>query len=398
MLRVVSHRAPGEEDVLLDDTDTVSTIPVVVKSSPFTILLQRDTGISVSKDISGNGVVMERLKNKARDNFAVDCSLHYHCEGNKAVDYIRSKPVDFKVVPSGQQDTFAVEIKIKVLTSQHEDLLFKVFIQEIDPVTKAPIPGMCCFTSPIKVVSKPDQIKKGKEDSKPTRLLNSVPMILKPPPASPVPLMMSIPLAANPIGQAEITVIMDALARIEAKTTVQRRLLEKIESDSATRTPSRQIPPSPSPHQSPSAQISSSAPSASSPMQMQMQSHLTSSQEGGKRLREIKIEKADENGMQAFQTAFSRVVSSYGRLSPEQKLDFVRNAFHGFTQPEYEQLFELVDMLSSVGLQRSINNTQGTLNSISSFGTMNDVTLSPLGYEPQQDFNGVLPFNPNFIM
>lgn len=46
------------------------------------------------------------------------------------------------------------------MTSHHEDLLFKVKIQGYNPITKQEIVGLNLITFPIKVISKPEQLKK----------------------------------------------------------------------------------------------------------------------------------------------------------------------------------------------------------------------------------------------
>ena len=45
--------------------------------------------------------------------------------------------------------------------SQLEDMLFRIRVSVLDPVTKVPVSdALCAVSDPIKVVSKPEQIKK----------------------------------------------------------------------------------------------------------------------------------------------------------------------------------------------------------------------------------------------
>jgi len=68
------------------------------------------------------------------------------------VSFVKNEPLDYKINigESGQKAT--VELRIKVLTSQHEDMLFRVRIAAI-------IDGQAyeCHTQPIKVISKMTQ-------------------------------------------------------------------------------------------------------------------------------------------------------------------------------------------------------------------------------------------------
>jgi len=100
--------------------------------------------------------------------------LHnYHCEvkllydddsmNNKEVDFVKSKPLQVKSTLNQSGNKLTLEARIKVLTSQLEDMLFKVGVSVCDPQTKQEI--LVAYSEAIKVISKSDQVKKKKSSS-----------------------------------------------------------------------------------------------------------------------------------------------------------------------------------------------------------------------------------------
>lgn len=94
------------------------------------------------------------------NHVAFNCELHYDVEGMKEVDYIKDKPFQFKAKPNDRGDQVQLELRLKVLTSQHEDMFFICSIQGFDPHTKNEIPELHAYSHPIKVISKPEQLRK----------------------------------------------------------------------------------------------------------------------------------------------------------------------------------------------------------------------------------------------
>jgi len=82
------------------------------------------------------------------------------------VGYVKTEPFEYKVNMLDNGSKASVEVKIKVLTSQHEDMLFRIKIAGTDPITHRVVE---CFTQPIKVISKlaPPKSKQGKEQLSP---------------------------------------------------------------------------------------------------------------------------------------------------------------------------------------------------------------------------------------
>jgi len=76
------------------------------------------------------------------------------------VSYVKHQPLEYKVNISESGLKAIVEIKIKVLTSQHEDMLFRIRFSAVDPVTNLEFQ---VFSEPIKVISKLTQLSKKKD-------------------------------------------------------------------------------------------------------------------------------------------------------------------------------------------------------------------------------------------
>eukprot|EP01090_Pellita_catalonica_P004380 TRINITY_DN14206_c0_g1_i1.p1 TRINITY_DN14206_c0_g1~~TRINITY_DN14206_c0_g1_i1.p1 ORF type:complete len:407 (-),score=65.63 TRINITY_DN14206_c0_g1_i1:147-1367(-) len=103
----------------------------------------------------------------------VIASLVFDCETNKEVPFFKQRPVEYKGHVNDRADVMNMDVKIKVLTSHCENMLFRLKFACIDPRTNKQFPSLVAFSAPIKVISKPDQLKrkrstgqKGKTKSK----------------------------------------------------------------------------------------------------------------------------------------------------------------------------------------------------------------------------------------
>jgi hypothetical protein len=115
------------------------TVHIVVKNQPFV----------VSLGLAGNATFGESSK--------IDCRLVYDSESLKEVDFVKKSPMECKIVQTESPAQINVELKMKVLTSQLEDMLFRIRFTVLDSETLRPL---TVLTEPIKVVSKPEQAKK----------------------------------------------------------------------------------------------------------------------------------------------------------------------------------------------------------------------------------------------
>jgi len=116
----------------------------VIKNHPFTLRV----GFSSDTSINFNIVNTEAI-------------LVYDQEGpEKEVDFVKAKPLEYFTHTNDKGDQLFVQIRIKVLSSQHEDMFFRVKLNNYSTTTKEFIPALTIYSQPIKVISKPDQIKK----------------------------------------------------------------------------------------------------------------------------------------------------------------------------------------------------------------------------------------------
>jgi len=116
----------------------------VIKNHPFTLRV----GYNGDSSINFNNVNTEAI-------------LVYDQEGpEKEVDFVKAKPLEYFTHTNDKGDQLFVQIRIKVLSSQHEDMFFRVKLNNYSTTTKEFIPALTIYSQSIKVISKPDQIKK----------------------------------------------------------------------------------------------------------------------------------------------------------------------------------------------------------------------------------------------
>jgi len=163
-------------------------IHVVVKNSPFSITFgfpNSSVSSSVSTDLH---------------DYNVEAKLLYDSDLEKDVDFVKAKPLLAKITLNQTGSKMTVEGRIKVLTSQLENSLFRMGIFVYDRQTKE-LAFPITYSEAIKVISKSDQVKKKKvteheEEKKKKRNISDV--------------------------------LSDALEYIEAKQSEQVELLENL--------------------------------------------------------------------------------------------------------------------------------------------------------------------------
>lgn len=173
---------------------------VVVKNSPF----QMVCGVS------------ENRVNFNKFNF--DVKLMYDMDGDKEVAWVKTKPVECKPVINDEGDRISFDaIKIKVLSSHHEDNLFRLKLIVWDPNNQD-----CEYTllsNPIKVISKPLR-NKAKKELKCDNILSS-----------PGSASLSTPIRSNKRSFSDITSSNDfqILEKIDSILEAQRQTNKQIE-------------------------------------------------------------------------------------------------------------------------------------------------------------------------
>jgi hypothetical protein len=129
---------------LCEDADikskTGKSVHIVVKNSPFSLTFSpQNENVDLRK-------------------YNLDVKLLYDAYAEKEVDFVKEKPIGYKVSLNQAGNKLTVEVRIKVLTSQLEDMLFKVGVYGTDPTTSKQY--FLGASEAIRVISKSDQVKK----------------------------------------------------------------------------------------------------------------------------------------------------------------------------------------------------------------------------------------------
>jgi hypothetical protein len=277
-LVIVKHKTHSEEMVSRNGLQRL--VHIVVKNSPFHLQL----GVTNSS--------------KCRLDFnqvAFEAFLLYDCDDLKDVDFVKVKPMDFKSTPSENGQQLQVELRIKVLTSQHEDMLFRVKIQGFHPLTREELPGLSVITPPIKVISKPEQLKKKQPSKK--RTLSDM--------------------------------LVDTMVRIEKKQEEQQQLLERMMK-----------------HQSDHVSSTLEKKQKTDELSSSLWEILPDPS------KECEKESKKEEKALDFEEAFGNLMRAYNSMSPEERPETIRKVIRNSSTRDTERLSELLDLFWTEGLQR----------------------------------------------
>jgi len=285
LITIVKQTSPFEERVTRSGIQR--DIHVVIKNSPFIVQI----GVAKNCEIDLNHVAFE-------------ATLLYDTDGGeKGVDFVKVKPIEYKCVPSEAGDQVAIELRIKVLTSQHEDMFFKVSIQGQDPITKQDIPNLRVLTAPIKVISKPEQLKK----------------------RQPIPL--------PPTNSKKRTVndmVVEAVTRIEKAQSDQTMLMEKLLEVSAM-----------------SGNMGIGLMGGNAPKRL----HHEMSNSWDFPLSRVQQQKETEFSND-FEGSFVQFLKIFSATDPNHRAEKVRRIARTLSSADSEAFSELADMLNSEGLGR----------------------------------------------
>lgn len=224
------------------------------------------------------------------------------------VTYVKNEPMEYKVIigEGGYKATF--ELRIKVLTSQHEDMLFRVRIQAFDPLTQMTFGAT---SLPIKVISKLTQLKK--KDMSP---------------------------AAAPNQKKRITndVISSMLAQLNQQVQRQQKCIEMIMQKLMLETPP-QILPNSMPDPLETLQIATSAINSIAETSVQHES-LSASQD--------MLRPPD------FETAFQQFVNAFANLPPHERRARLANMLEAVSADQLtDYLYDVMDNLPQKKKQRT---------------------------------------------
>lgn len=163
------------------ETPTETSQLDMSNSAPQLVVLAQ--GSVMQENFSKNGiakqvhVVVKNLMFHVEVGSSVDlnkCSLEaklyydFDKEEDEKIEvaYVRNEPLEYKSAVSESGFKATVELRIKVLTSQHEDMLFRVHLSAVDPLTGQ---AFGCWTAPIKVISKLTQVNKKEKEATPSK-------------------------------------------------------------------------------------------------------------------------------------------------------------------------------------------------------------------------------------
>uniref|UniRef100_A0A7S4MG65 Uncharacterized protein n=1 Tax=Vannella robusta TaxID=1487602 RepID=A0A7S4MG65_9EUKA len=146
-LVILEHTSLAEEKFAKNGIQ--KNVHVVVKNTPFHITVGF-ANLSSPSQLNFNIVTAEVL-------------LMYDCEGDRFVDFIKNKPLEYKGTMNDTGDKMTLEIRMKKLSSHLEDMFFKIRVKGVDSQTKEDIPNLHVTSQPIKVVSKPEQVTRIKQ-------------------------------------------------------------------------------------------------------------------------------------------------------------------------------------------------------------------------------------------
>lgn len=143
---LLEQSSPYQERITINGVQ--KRVHVVVKKSPFQLNIGSKLGVNMPFDFN---------------QFTYDAILLYDADETKQVSYVKDKPLEVRFMVSDSGEELIIELKIKVLTSQHENSLFRIKVIVLDPNTGHPYhPSWYILTGPIKVISKPELSKRRK--------------------------------------------------------------------------------------------------------------------------------------------------------------------------------------------------------------------------------------------
>jgi len=303
------------------------TIHTVVKNSPFIIQVGLDTSVlhdSATLTIVENPTTVQPLN---LTHVTLDAKLLYDNLEQKEVDFVKHKPLDYKLQSVNESGTEAqIECRLKVLTSQLEDMHFRIKFQAI--LVQTEVCFMTAITDPIKVISKPER---------------------PPPDKRPRP---------NP-GKRKTNndILLETLTSVHQRQTQQQEMLKQLmqfvsKGSIAANPNSTAIPAEPAFGNPVHTNLLPATAAPAPPVPPVNVPGNSGSQsmfwEPAK-----KKHKLDDDRPLDFETAFRDLMDAFDALAPEKRGDYMRNFIrNNNTSPD--ELSELHDMFSSEGLGRSI--------------------------------------------
>lgn len=395
-LKLIRQNCAAQEKISKNGLPKIAY--VVIKNSPFMVVIGQEAAPG-SPPFDFNG-------------FAVECTLLYDTEPTKMVDFVRSKPVEYKATAVERGTLLQIEMRIKVLTSQHEDMFFRVHVQVTDAETKQPIQGLAVRTEPIKVISKPEQLKRRRpqpiqpeggtepraksthiiprrqtqpQQPSPQRMVATVTaaaaaaLPARPPPPSPLPQLQVQPAQLPPQLPSQLLPRLGDILDVELQSSTQPQQQSPQALPPVTQMTETSpeldavalaldvplaMPPS-TPAQPPQQQqtgtqgrtlIDLFAETLTRIEQRQLlQQHLLEEVHSSSNAKGLAFSwNSDSDTKPDFVTAFAALMNAYGRLGQTERAANVRRVMQLATPTQVSQMSELVDMFATEGLGREL--------------------------------------------
>eukprot|EP01094_Clydonella_sp_ATCC50884_P011233 TRINITY_DN2102_c0_g1_i1.p1 TRINITY_DN2102_c0_g1~~TRINITY_DN2102_c0_g1_i1.p1 ORF type:complete len:372 (-),score=124.28 TRINITY_DN2102_c0_g1_i1:299-1414(-) len=308
--RVVKQGSTHQDSILRDGQ--TKDVYVVVKNSPFQVQLATNAedhahmGPSTYPPVDLN-------------HLELSAELVYDAPGHKTVDFVKVKPLEtkFHVNESGTQAS--VECRLKVLTSQLEDMLFLIRFFAVDPLTEKELSARySTFSGSIKVISKPEPHRKRKTTGTKKRTVNDM--------------------------------LLESLARVEKAQGQQEELLSMLSESLAVSgdigRPMQNLAPS-TPSLASILQSTASHPAH----QPNARGGMSSSESIEQPQKKAKM--ADDERPLDFEIAFKDLMDAFDALAPDQRVERMR-LFVEHAGTSNELLSELHDLFSAEGLGRQL--------------------------------------------
>lgn len=297
-LEIINHTCLHQEKVTKYG-QTYDT-HVVVKNSPFVITL-----------------ALRGCKTHDFNQLAFDVQLLYDMPNfDKLVPYVMTKPIEYKSTIGGEHgEQISFDVKVKVLSSHHEDNFFRLHFQVWDPVEKSQFRPLSIYSSAIKVISKPLKPK-----------AKNKPLVRPRPPLTSKRKAYSEDDSEEerhdpPSGQ-QMALVASMESRLEALARQQQETLELL----------RQLTSSALVHSRPPPGIENGTNLLPAPPT--------------KRPRTEGPANPDD-----FENAFSTMLQAYSSMSNEMKAEKVRRLVRSLPTRDSEALEELFDVLATQGVR-----------------------------------------------
>lgn len=186
------------------------SVHYVIKNSAFVLEVALRGMERVNSTFTGTPPVLDG-ETLDFNKITLEASLLYDCRDEKEVACVKVQPLTYRgIVKKSNPSVCYLEATVKVLSSQHEDMNFKLKFIAVDNQTKRPITEISpVYSEPLQVISKPEVLKKKNQPRSNTPRKN----------------------------KTKSELILETLARIEATQALQQRQIDNILGDKPSVSP-----------------------------------------------------------------------------------------------------------------------------------------------------------------